>query len=216
MTHVYCHHSLPILLGFLHSQEAKDSAQDISYRRFSETRLGPRQAVWTLDIAPKGYLSAIKMMCLADLEFQHVEKTHTPYSEDFPYATSWSLYLCLTEDHPHLSSSLSLPAWDCVIPIWTSGFCMPAPKCIPWLSSELSGLGFQTMRPSNITPIKQNSCLMLSGWDVNYVNYPILPISRKMIGFEKSHLVEHTCMVIRSGVLAGFAASKNHLRSKWI
>ena len=60
---------------------------------------------------------AIKMMCLADLEFQHVEKTHTPYSEDFPDATSWSLYLCLTEDHRHLSSSRSLPPWDCAIPI---------------------------------------------------------------------------------------------------
>ena len=106
MTHVYCHHLMT--LGFLHSQEAKDSAQDISYRRFSETRLGPRQAEAE---------HAIKMMCLADLEFQHVEKTHTPYSEDFPDATSWSLYLCLTEDHRHLSSSRSLPPWDCAIPI---------------------------------------------------------------------------------------------------
>ena len=61
MTHVYCHHLMT--LGFLHSQEAKDSAQDISYRRFSETRLGPRQAEAE---------HAIKMMCVADLEFQHV------------------------------------------------------------------------------------------------------------------------------------------------
>ena len=161
-----------------------------------------------------------------------LKKTHTPYSEDFPDATSWSLYLCLTEDHRHLSSSRSLPPWDCAIPIWTSGFCMPAPKCIPWLSSELSGLGLQTMRPSNITtPKKQNSCLV-GMWTTTriyiyiylvYTYYNVyiicilyIYIFRGMIGFEKSHLVEPLCMVVRSGVLAGFAAWKKHLRSKWI